>query len=238
MNDLRKEIRKIIESLHGEANAVNERMLSFPDKTMMPKFKKEQLPYHAPVTTNLPHPNRKNKSKSKKPKSKKKINEVSDEQYDFISSNYPKSRIILSNDDEINFRSRKEDQRITYKPKGLWYGFGTSWADWVIHEMPDWRKDYDSVFLLEINESSVLQMRTKKQLLEFTKKYSPKQYEPYSEKNLIDWTQVVKDYDGIEIIPYVKSARMDERTNWYYPWDVASGCIWSAGGIRSIKKIS
>ena len=175
--------------------------------------------------------------KTDKSKSNRKLNEVSDEQYDFISSKYPDSRIILSNDEEIKFIPTKDNQRLTYKPKGLWYGFGTSWADWVIHEMPEWRKDYKTLFILEINESSVLKMGTKEELLDFTRKYSPKDSGGYFERNLIDWTLVVKDYDGIEISPYVHSARMDERTNWYYPWDVASGCIWGAGGIKSIKRI-
>jgi len=227
--DLRKLIREEINRI------MSERGLAFNEKTLTPRTDGSDLPYHAPVTTNLPHPNRKNRFKSSK--KKKKINEISDEQFDFISSGYSDKRIILSNDEEINFISRKSDQRVTYKPRGLWYGFGTSWAEWVMSEMPEWRKDYKSIFLLEINESSILKMSTKEELLEFTKKYSPKETSNYFERNLIDWVSVVNDYDGIEINPYIYSARMDERTNWYYPWDVASGCIWSIGGIKSIKKI-
>ena len=102
--------------------------------------------------------------------------------------------------------------------------------------MPDWEKDYKNIFLLDVNDSSILKMSTKEELLDFTKKYSHDS-DNYFERNMIDWKLVANDYDGIEINPYIHSARRDERTNWYYPWDVASGCIWRKSGIKSITKI-
>ena len=169
------------------------------------------------------------------------LDEVSKDIYDYIQ-NHPDNRFILSPEQLINFKD-KPDQRTTYKPKGLWYGFGTSWLDWVRSQMPDWEKDYKSIFLLEINESSVLRLSSKEELVEFTKKYSPSHnsIDPssisYFERNLIDWSMVANNYAGIEINPYIYSARMDRFTNWYYPWDVASGCVWNRDGILSIKKI-
>jgi len=171
------------------------------------------------------------------------LNEFTDDEYATIESQYSDKRIILSHENEIDFYPRDEHQRITYKPKGLWYGFGTSWLEWVRSEMPDWEKDYKSIFLLEINESSVLKLSSKEELIEFTKNYSPSHNSigpsstSYSERNLIDWSMVANKYAGIEINPYIYSARMDEFTNWYYPWDVASGCIWRKSGIKSINKI-
>jgi len=171
------------------------------------------------------------------------LNEFTDDEYATIKSQYSDKRIILSHENEIDFYPRDEHQRITYKPKGLWYGFGTSWLEWVRSEMPDWEKDYKSIFLLEINESSVLKLSSKEELIEFTKNYSPSHNSigpsstSYSERNLIDWSMVANKYAGIEINPYIYSARRDEFTNWYYPWDVASGCIWRKSGIKSINKI-
>lgn len=55
------------------------------------------------------------------------LNEFTDNEYATIKSQYSDKRIILSHESEINFYPRDEHQRITYKPKGLWYGFGTSW---------------------------------------------------------------------------------------------------------------
>lgn len=164
------------------------------------------------------------------------LKEFTDEEYETISSQYSNKRIILSNEDEVKFVSKKDDQRVTYKPKGLWYGFGNSWLEWVRNEMPDWEKDYKNIFLLDINDSSILKMSTKEELLDFTKKYSHNS-DNYFEISMIDWKLVANDYDGIEINPYIHSARMDRKTNWYYPWDVASGCIWNTGGIKSITKI-
>lgn len=173
------------------------------------------------------------------------MDEVDNELVDYMSSN-SNQRFILTHEDKINFTDKSDKQRVTYKPKGLWYGFGTSWIDWVRSEMPEWEKDYSNVFLLEINENSVLQLGSKSDLIEFTKKYSPSHNNSsgqikdisYFEKNMIDWSLVSKDYSGIEINPYIYSARMNELTNWYYPWDVASGCIWNQDGIKSIKKVN
>ena len=48
----------------------------------------------------------------------------------------------------------------------------------------------------------------------------------------IDWPKVASHYDGIEICPYLYDMRMD--SDWYYGWDVASGCVWSASGIKEL----
>jgi hypothetical protein len=56
----------------------------------------------------------------------------------------------------------------------------------------------------------------------------------------IDWVKLAKEYDGIIIAPYVWSCRLpldrnSERkrvSDWYYPWDCASGCIWN--GTKAI----
>ncbi len=60
---LRNNIREIIEEISED---LKERMLSFPDKTMMPMYGKDYLPYHAPVTTNKVHSHSKKKKKKKK----------------------------------------------------------------------------------------------------------------------------------------------------------------------------
>lgn len=56
----------------------------------------------------------------------------------------------------------------------------------------------------------------------------------------IDWERLAKEYDGLIIAPYVWSCRLgDFGTNrgrisdWYYPWDCASGCIWN--GKKAIR---
>ena len=54
-----------------------------------------------------------------------------------------------------------------------------------------------------------------------------------SEESRPDWAKVASHYDGIEICPYIESRR---NMTWYYGWDVASGCVWNASGIKELIK--
>lgn len=159
------------------------------------------------------------------------ITEVSQELYQEIKSNYRDSRLIMSKDSEIVFKSRP-DQKAGPKPRGLWYGIGSSWIDWVRMEMPDW--EADNVFKIDIDESRVKIIRTFEEILEFDKQYGF-DMERYMGWRSIDWVSVAEDWGGIEIAPYIYEARM--KLNWYYGWDVASGCIWSDGVVKNIQKI-
>jgi hypothetical protein len=50
----------------------------------------------------------------------------------------------------------------------------------------------------------------------------------------VDWRKVVQDFDGLVIAPYQYSLRFD-GPEWYYGWDCASGCIWSAHAVLSVE---
>lgn len=175
------------------------------------------------------------------------INEVSDDVYKLIKSKYNNARLIMSKDDEINFTAIPiSSQEIRFKPKGLWYGIGSEWIDWVRSEMPEW--EVDNVFKIDINESSILRVTNYDELVSFEDKYGVNPQENMSLKGLtdyskimtkryksIDWAKVAEDFGGIEIAPYIYKARYDHM--WYYGWDVASGCIWSDGVITKIDKL-
>lgn len=47
----------------SEEGDLNERGLAFNEKTLTPRSDGSDLPHHAPVTTNKPHPNRKSRFK-------------------------------------------------------------------------------------------------------------------------------------------------------------------------------
>lgn len=51
----------------------------------------------------------------------------------------------------------------------------------------------------------------------------------------IDWQKVSRQYDGIIIAPYQWEHRLS--SDWYYPWDCASGCIWNGKAIQTIVPI-
>jgi hypothetical protein len=160
------------------------------------------------------------------------VNEVSKDVYDLINTKYSNSRIIMSPEDSINFRETTKQEK-SYKPRGLWYGIGPSWVNWVRNEMPQW--EVENVFKIDIDESRMKIIRNYEQLLAFEKEYLviPKEY--YGFKT-IDWVRVAEDYSGIEIAPYLYEARMNHM--WYYGWDVASGCIWGSGVIKNIKRLN
>lgn len=51
----------------------------------------------------------------------------------------------------------------------------------------------------------------------------------------IGWQVVAEHYDGIIIAPYQWSHRLNME--WYYGWDVASGCIWNLAAIERFVRI-
>jgi len=165
------------------------------------------------------------------------LSEVTDEVYELIEREYSSSRIhtgIKSTHEFIKYKPTTQVHSAANKPKGFWYGIGTSWLDWVKYEMPEWESK--NVFLLDIDDSKILKISNDDGLLKFHDKYGQYSMPGYYQK-LINWKKVAEHYDGIEIVPYLVSMRMDNRVPWYYGWDVASGCIWGSGVIKKIKKI-
>lgn len=162
------------------------------------------------------------------------MTEVSSDVYNKLTSEYSDARIIMSHEDEIKFRATPNSaQEIRSKPRGLWYGIGSSWVDWVKSEMPDW--ETDNVFKIDINESNILIIRNYEEITEFDKEYGVPYRTSYKTYTNIDWGKVANNYGGIEIAPYIYEAR--RTIEWYYTWDVASGCIWGDGVIKNVEKI-
>ena len=120
------------------------------------------------------------------------------------------------------------------KPKGLWYGCGDGWTKFVVNDMGygEISDKYSYAYELEINKSKVLVIDSEKKFLAFHNEYGVSS--DYGSV-LIDWKRVAQKYDGIEICPYFYQFRMSH--DWYYSWDVASGCIWGSGGIKEITEI-
>jgi hypothetical protein len=75
-----------------------------------------------------------------------------------------------------------------------------------------------------VKTGNVLKIDTYEKLLKFNEEFSSQSAPGVS---FIDWANVAKKYDGIEIVPYQTKARMNYNLLWYYGWDVASGCVWN-----------
>lgn len=127
-----------------------------------------------------------------------------------------------------------------WKPHGLWvsddddYG----WADWC-------RGAGFRAFALKyrykitLAEShNVLIIKNRRQFKKFHKEFSlendPRlRNNPFIDLERIDWSKVMKVYDGVIITPY----RWEFRFYiWYNGWDCASGCIWNRKAVKSIRQ--
>lgn len=139
-------------------------------------------------------------------------------------------RIHMSKDPIYKLEKRQYIQKSWDKPDGFWYGFGNEWIDWAETTGPEYKGEY--VYEVDINGSNMLQIKNHSEIIEFTQKYkSSKQIAPGITFS-IDWPRTELKYDGIEINPYIGKARTDEKTLWYYTWDIASGCIWNLDKVK------
>lgn len=165
-----------------------------------------------------------------------------------------------------------EDDPWKYNPKGLWYSCGLSWINWVNKyksQTDDTIKSYldeDYVNVYYISEwlpMHVYEIKTDKlnikrisncdELDEFCKTY--KNPNATNISNYINWKQVYKDFDGLQICPYGgfcgkynKLLKKVYETNnydilgimalygkisihdiphlWHLHWETATGVIW------------
>jgi len=146
-------------------------------------------------------------------------------------------RIVYSPSPITSFRDVKQESRGREyaKPKGLWYACGKDWKRFVQSEMPTWADEYTHKYLLDVNLSRMCVIRTEEEMEAFHIKYSYRASPSAVVPNAIDWAEVARDYDGIEICPYQWEFRMSY--SWYYPWDVASGCIWRRGAFKGVTEV-
>ena len=161
------------------------------------------------------------------------VNEVSDFMHYMVKYQYNNERIVMSHEDKINFKPTPIDkQKVGPKPRGFWYGFGSSWLDFVRSGEPDWETNY--VHLVKVNDSKILKISTFDELSAFTEEFGVESEDAsYMQTPYINWPEVAKLYSGIEINPYIIQGR--RKFDWYYPWDVASGCVWGEDSIVSIE---
>jgi hypothetical protein len=123
------------------------------------------------------------------------------------------------------------DQLGPAKPDGIWYDCGGQWKEFCEVELGSYpNRGYDTVYEVFPNEATVLFITTLQEFADFENEYLKLgKYE-----KVIDWKRLSEKYHGIEICPYQRTRRME--SSWYYPWDVASGCIWNPAGIKEMKK--
>lgn len=138
-----------------------------------------------------------------------------------------------------------------WKPRGLWVSvkgpYDWPWFCNAEDFRPDSMKHCTIIHLSE--DANIKLVSGQQELLAFDDEYGV-DWTPVSDLSMrrIDWVRVAREYDGVIIAPYVWECRMGDYetvngvlrktkegrvSDWYYPWDVASGCIWN--GTKAIK---
>ena len=150
----------------------------------------------------------------------------------------PEQKIFVSPEPFSNLQNiqQKKPAHAMDKPKGLWYGCGDSWIEWVRGEMPHWLEKANYLYEIKLGEK-IIQISNDDEFNNFQSEFG---FTPSTKfpSTAIDWGMVqAQDYHGVEICPYQGQRRMNldtGETGWYYTWDVASGCIWNSAGISDI----
>lgn len=112
-----------------------------------------------------------------------------------------------------------------YKPNGLWYAFGDEWIKF--------RRIINLSYLFQIDlaeEIKLLRLSSKEDIIKFNIAYAAD-----TNNRAINWKQVASEYDGIEIIPFIKNL---SSFYWYNTFDIASGCIWNLAVIKNVCSVN
>lgn len=139
-------------------------------------------------------------------------------------------RIHLSKNHIYKLERRHYIQKSDDKPSCFWYGFGDKWIDWAETAGHEYMGEY--VYEVDINSSKILQIKNYSEIIEFTQEYKSSEQIIPGIIFFIDWPRIELKYDGIEINPYIGQARTNEKTIWYYSWDIPSGCIWNMDKVK------
>ena len=143
-------------------------------------------------------------------------------------------KIFVSSEPFSNLQNiqQKKPSHAMDKPKGLWYGCGDSWIEWVRGEMPHWLEKANYLYEVKLGEE-IIQISNDDEFGNFHAEFGFTPQDAYDPRSrAINWKEIQEqDYNGVEICPYLWERRQED---WYYGWDVASGCIWNSAGISDI----
>ena len=136
-------------------------------------------------------------------------------------------KIHISHDDNLKFKNiPSNEQPISFKPKGMWFSFGTEWIDFIGSKKT--MEDY--VYDININDSKILTLG-KENESQFLSKYGVKGDDG---KMDVNWSKVASEWSGFEII--INPRELNNLWLWS-TWDINSGCVWNIDGINSVRKL-
>jgi hypothetical protein len=147
----------------------------------------------------------------------------------------PEQRVFISKEPYTDFRNvrQKRPRSSMQKPNGLWYGCGDSWIEWLRGDMPEWLEEATYLYEIKLG-SDVLQISNDEEFEDLEAEFK---VNAQFGQQVIGWELIQNaGYSGIEICPYNHGRRMG--SDWYYGWDVGSGCIWDSKGITEITLLA
>ena len=120
------------------------------------------------------------------------------------------------------------------KPEGIWYSLGRSWLDWSQANFPSPQGVDESklnpLFEIEVNTDKFICLKSAEDITNFHNKHSVN-----GDDTTINWLEVSKLYDGIEINPFNREL---SNLYWYRTYDVSSGCVWNLKTITKVTRIN
>lgn len=121
-----------------------------------------------------------------------------------------------------------------HKPEGLWYAFGRGWLDWDKCESDKSRgtdeTNINPLFEIDVNTDKFIKLSSTQDIETFHARHSVN-----GDETTINWLEVSKLYDGIEINPYNRELC---DLYWYKTYDISSGCIWNLKAIKTITRLN
>lgn len=138
--------------------------------------------------------------------------------------------------------STKEGRSPFAKPRGLWVSDESDygWRKWCTdEEFHLGALEHEHEVKLTIGTQPLLLLSTADQVRDFSERFG--WTEDYGgqigvEHAGIDWAAVRRELAGVFITPYQWELRFE--LDWYYGWDVASGCVWNLSVIESMEPVT
>lgn len=125
------------------------------------------------------------------------------------------------------------------KPQGFWVSVDgeNDWQEWCASEMSEWITPATKRYRIALaDNANILSLPQDMGIGQFEAMFCVEKTVDRFKEQAIDWQKVAKQYDGIIIAPYQWEHRLS--SDWYYPWDCASGCIWNPRAIESFTEMT
>lgn len=145
-------------------------------------------------------------------------------------------RLVHFSDTKITeVQDKKQRDRHNFKPIGFWVSDEDEEDCWSKFCKREYESGLGAIAhdVALKKDANILWLKNPWELDDFTDEYRVDS--EFLSSIYIDWQRVAEKYDGIMITPYQYMRRHDfDASSWYYPWDVASGCIWNAKAIEYV----